>query len=227
MASSIQFLLRVSWLFLSHAHLKKRCNKWYVLRVQIIISIFHNCFRNLWQNGPFRVGPSSSWTRLSNKSDHSLGRYLFLLEWAPKAILRWSCIQHKSYFFYFTLYTVKHITNFCDFCRVSVTFVGHGVPGDVVWPCYVVPLPGRNVHVVGFAWCFQRGLGCMRPRSQNQPQVEGTLPSATTCACRCRCRCRLILAFEISIKAKWTKWKAGYQSKNTFNFLPCKPCTKQ
>ena len=198
MASSIQFLLKVSWLFSCHAHLKKRCNKWYVLRVQTIISIFHNCFRSLWQNGRFRVGPSSSWTRLSYKSDHSLGRYLFLLEWVPKAILRSSCIEHKSYFFYFTLNTVKHITNFCDFCRVSVTSVGHGVPSVVVWPCCAVTWQKRG----RLRLMFPKRLGCMRPRSQNQPQVKGTLPSARTCACRCRCRCWLILACEISIKAK-------------------------
>ena len=32
----------------------------------------------------------------------------------------------------------------------------------------------------------------MRPRSQNQPQVKGTLPSARTCRCGCSCRCRCL-----------------------------------
>ena len=40
----------------------------------------------------------------------------------------------------------------------------------MLWSDLVEPLPGKNV--TDLACCFQKGLWCIRPRSQNQPQVK-------------------------------------------------------
>jgi len=47
--------------------------------------------------------------------------------------------------------------------------VGHEVPGVVLWLSFSL------ANVAGLAVMFQKGLWCMKPRKQKQPQVKKEL----------------------------------------------------
>ena len=71
-------------------------------------------------------------------------------------------------------------------CRTTVREIVGSSPGrsktqgtelESAW----LTFPAKVAH---FALCFQEGLCCMRPRTQKQPQVISTSPSARSCRCR-------------------------------------------